>query len=97
MNSPKESTTEKQLLEHEKHAFQRVMDGSESISVQGYNENHEVIYWNKASETIYGYTRAEAIGKKLEDLSEEELEAAEEKLGITEQEITDSDEAALTT
>ena len=68
MNSPKESTTEKQLLEYEKHVFQRVMDGSESISVQGYNENHEVIYWNKASETIYGYTRAEAIGKKLEDL-----------------------------
>ncbi len=36
-------------------------------------------------------------GKKLEDMSEEELEAAEEKLGITEQEITDADEAALTT
>jgi len=39
-----------------------------NIAVQGYNKNREVIYWNKASELIYGYSFEEAIGKKLEDL-----------------------------
>ena len=55
-------------LENQKHIFQQVMEKSESISVQGYNQNHEVIYWNKASELIYGYTAKEAFGHKLEDL-----------------------------
>ena len=55
-------------LEHQKHVFQQVMEKSESISVQGYNKNHEVIYWNKASELLYGYTQEEAFGKRLEDL-----------------------------
>ncbi len=55
-------------LEHQKHVFQQIMENSEAISVQGYNEKREVIYWNKASETLYGYTRDETFGKKLEDL-----------------------------
>jgi diguanylate cyclase (GGDEF)-like protein/PAS domain S-box-containing protein len=36
--------------------------------VQGYDENRNVIYWNRGSETLYGYTKAEALGKKLEAL-----------------------------
>ena len=39
-----------------------------NIAVQGYNKEREVIYWNQASEYIYGYTKEEAFGKKLEDL-----------------------------
>ncbi len=38
------------------------------ISVQGYNIDREVIYWNKKSEEVYGYSAKEAMGKKLEDL-----------------------------
>jgi PAS domain S-box-containing protein len=56
------------LLEHQKKMFQHIMEHSESISVQGYNEKHEVIYWNQASEKLYGYTAMDAYGKKLEDL-----------------------------
>jgi len=56
------------LLEHQKKMFQHIMENSESISVQGYNEKHEVIYWNHASEKIYGYTAEEACGEKLETL-----------------------------
>ena len=55
-------------IENQKHVFQEVLANAESISVQGYNQNHEVIYWNKASENIYGYTEDEALGKKLEEL-----------------------------
>jgi len=51
-----------------KHIFQEVLAKAESISVQGYNEKHEVIYWNDASEVIYGYTKDEALGNKLEEL-----------------------------
>ena len=39
-----------------------------NIAVQGYNKNREVIYWNKASEDMYGFLEQEALGKKLEDL-----------------------------
>lgn len=39
-----------------------------NVAVQGYNKERIVIYWNEASEKIYGYTKKEALGKKLEDL-----------------------------
>ena len=39
-----------------------------NVAVQGYNKEREVIYWNQASTSIYGYTKEEALGKKLEDL-----------------------------
>ncbi len=38
------------------------------VSIQGYDKHRKVIYWNDASEEIYGFPRDEAIGKKLEDL-----------------------------
>jgi diguanylate cyclase (GGDEF)-like protein/PAS domain S-box-containing protein len=56
------------LLEHQKKMFQHIMENSESISVQGYNEKHEVIYWNKGSEKLYGYSSDEALSQKLEML-----------------------------
>jgi len=56
------------LLEHQKNIFQYIMEESDTISVQGYNTQHEVIYWNRASESFYGYTKEEALGKKLEEL-----------------------------
>jgi len=48
--------------------FENISKNSETISVQGYNKNHEVIYWNRGSEILYGYSEAQATGKKLEDL-----------------------------
>lgn len=38
------------------------------VSIQGYTSDGTVIFWNKASEEIYGYLRQEAIGKNLADL-----------------------------
>lgn len=52
----------------ELNAFTHIFDQIDALSVQGYDENRLVIYWNKGSENIYGYTREEALGKKLEDL-----------------------------
>ena len=39
-----------------------------NVAVQGYDKERKVIYWNKASEKIYGFTKEEVFGKKLEDL-----------------------------
>jgi len=48
--------------------FIDLINGVPSVAIQGYNKHRELIYWNKASEVIYGYSYHEAIGKKLEDL-----------------------------
>lgn len=45
-----------------------LFDAVDAIAVQGYDENRRVIYWNKGSERLYGYTSEEAFGEKLEDL-----------------------------
>jgi PAS domain S-box-containing protein len=44
--------------------FERV----EKISVQAYDESRRVIFWNKASEALYGYSAEEALGSRREDL-----------------------------
>ncbi|WPJ97817.1 PAS domain-containing sensor histidine kinase [Coraliomargarita algicola] len=41
---------------------------AEDVAIQGYNESHEVVYWNRASERLYGYSRKEALGQTLENL-----------------------------
>jgi PAS domain S-box-containing protein len=48
--------------------FRHLFEDIEQIPVQGFNADHEVIFWNKASETIYGYSKEEAAGRKAEDL-----------------------------
>lgn len=46
----------------------QLFDAVSAISVQGYDEERKVIYWNKGSELLYGFTKEEATGKKIEDL-----------------------------
>ncbi len=58
---------QEQLLQSETR-FRRVFESIPKIAVQGYNKDREVIFWNKANESIYGYTESEALGRKLEDL-----------------------------
>ncbi len=48
--------------------FVELLSKIPNVAVQGYNKYREVIYWNEASEKIYGYTKEEALGKQLEDL-----------------------------
>jgi len=43
-------------------------DAVDVISVQGYDEERNVVYWNYASELLYGYSKQEALGQKLENL-----------------------------
>ncbi|MDO6561841.1 EAL domain-containing protein [Amphritea sp. 1_MG-2023] len=48
--------------------FRELIESLPAIAVQGYDEERRVIYWNDASETLYGFSRAEVIGQRLEDL-----------------------------
>jgi len=48
--------------------FQNLFEHTPAISVQGYDRNRRVIFWNQFSETLYGYSPQEALGHLLEDL-----------------------------
>lgn len=58
---------EKAVAESE-HRFRTLFEQTPNIAVQGYDHNRKVIFWNKASENMYGYTVEEALGKHLEEL-----------------------------
>ena len=62
-----EKVMQKALQESEKR-FRHIIEDVSAISIQGYDEERRVTFWNRASELIYGYTEEEALGKKLEDL-----------------------------
>lgn len=51
-----------------KDAVYQLFDEVDALSVQGYDEERNVIYWNLGSELLYGFSEEEALGKKLEDL-----------------------------
>jgi len=48
--------------------FRLLLDKVSNIAVQGYRPDGTVCYWNKASEQIYHYTAAEAMGQNLVDI-----------------------------
>lgn len=58
------------LLHHAatRDSIHQLFDAVKAISVQGYDEERRVVYWNVGSELLYGYTEAEALGRKLEEL-----------------------------
>ena len=55
-------------LQESEHRFRAIFEKAPAISVQGYDKNRRVIFWNKASEKLYGYTAEQAIGRPLEEL-----------------------------
>ena len=55
-------------LQQSEQRFRSLFESTPKISVQGYNQHRQVIYWNDASEELYGYSKTEAMGQQLEDL-----------------------------
>jgi PAS domain S-box-containing protein len=66
-NITERKKAEKALKESE-NRFRSLLQDIPSISVQGYQMDGRVIYWNEASEKLYGYTSEEALGQNLLDL-----------------------------
>ncbi len=48
--------------------FHKLFDDTQAMSIQGYRVDGSVVYWNAASERIYGYSTSEALGRSLFDL-----------------------------
>lgn len=69
-----------QAIKESEVRFRSIFDNVINIAVQGYLEDGIVHYWNKASETLYGYTSEEAVGNRLYDLiiPEEAVEEVKE-------------------
>jgi diguanylate cyclase (GGDEF)-like protein/PAS domain S-box-containing protein len=55
-------------LRQSEQRFRHLFEEVPSIAVQGYDRDRRVIFWNRASEQLYGYTAAEALGQQIEDL-----------------------------
>ena len=62
-----QSAVQRDLLASELR-FRSAMQDISSMAVQGYLASGEIIYWNKTSERLYGFTADEAIGRNILDL-----------------------------
>ncbi len=57
-----------QALRASERRFRTLFEQTPSIAVQGYDAQRRVIFWNQASEKLYGYPAEEALGQTLEQL-----------------------------
>jgi len=48
--------------------FQSLMEYLPGLSIQGYTSDGTILYWNKASKDVYGFSAEEAVGKNIQDL-----------------------------
>ena len=56
------------LLAESEQRFRLLVEQVPSLAVQGYDRERRVIFWNQASERLYGYRREESLGQPLEEL-----------------------------
>ena len=57
-----------QDLKQSEERFRGILQNVDTVAVQGYALDGTVRYWNRASESFYGYTAEEARGRNLLDL-----------------------------
>ncbi len=57
-----------ETLRDSEERFRSLMENIPSVAVQGYALDGTVTFWNQASEKLYGYSAAEALGGSLLDL-----------------------------
>ena len=57
-----------EALRESEQRFRLLMEDIPSVAVQGYAMDGTVVFWNRASESLYGYSDSEALGANLLDL-----------------------------
>ncbi len=67
-NLEKKVTKRTAELSASEQRFRLLVNNLPKIAVQGYDIERKVIYWNRASETLYGFSTSEAMGKRVEEI-----------------------------
>ncbi len=57
-----------QALRENEARFRFLLESLPAVAVQGYETDGTVLYWNQASERLYGFSSDEALGRNLLDL-----------------------------
>ena len=58
----------REALQKSEKRFRDLIESLPNIAVRGYDRDRRVIFWNASCVRLYGYTRAEAEGRRLEEL-----------------------------
>lgn len=57
-----------EALRHSEARLRAIIEGSPLLAIQWYDREGQVVDWNPASETLFGWSRDEALGKTLDQL-----------------------------
>lgn len=55
-------------VETTKTKLKAIIDNAPNIAIQGFDRNGKVLFWNPASESLFGFTEKEVKGKALQDV-----------------------------
>ena len=58
----------KEYLEENEYRFRQLLDQVPSIAIQGFDAERRINYWNRQSESLYGYSAKDAQGKRIDEL-----------------------------
>lgn len=69
-----------QALQQAYAQISQIINNAPGVAIQGYDQEGRVVFWNKASEDLYGFTEQQALGKRLGEflLSEEDAKEFEQ-------------------
>ena len=67
-NLEKKVATRTAELSLSEERFRHLVNDLPQIAVQGFDAKGAIIYWNKASEALYGYSEEDALGKEFIEL-----------------------------
>ncbi|MFA5038573.1 MAG: diguanylate cyclase [Candidatus Omnitrophota bacterium] len=48
--------------------FEAVIQNTPNIAIQGFSSDGKILEWNQASELLYGFSKREVLGRRLEEL-----------------------------
>jgi PAS domain S-box-containing protein len=50
------------------HRFRSIIEDASNLAIQGFDANRRIVFWNRASAELYGYSHEEALGQRWDDL-----------------------------
>jgi len=59
---------QERVLRESAERLNTIISHSPSVAIQSYDRDGQIIFWNRASETMFGWSETEAVGKTLDRL-----------------------------